>query len=125
MPEINLGRTQLRPKVIDLVGWDTEGQSSQRDRPRRSTSDRLRGEGDFYGTRRLTFKPLKNKATNERNQLLLSQGPHEEFPLMRLKASMPVHQIEEVMAKRLEINNKKVATERQIRIKPLHKLANY
>ena len=38
---------------------------------------------------------------------------------------MPIERVEEVMVRRLQLNDKKVATERQLRIKPLHKLAFY
>jgi hypothetical protein len=57
--------------------------------------------------------------------MMLSQVTAQEQVLNRLKVSMPVDQIEEVMVRRLQLNNKKIATERQLRIKPLHKLAYY
>lgn len=56
--------------------------------------------------------------------LTMNTAP-QETPHMRLKHSMPIERVEEVMVRRLQLNDKKIATERQLRIKPLHKLAFY
>ena len=124
LPEIGfMGRTQLKTKVLDLFSQDTDKQSSHRSR--RSNSERVRPDIEFYGTsRRATFKPLKSKNVGDRGPLTMNAAP-QESPQVRLKYSMPIERVEEVMVRRLQLNDKKVATERHLRIKPLHKLAFY
>lgn len=60
----------------------------------------------------------------------VSTAPQESAH-MRLKHSMPIERVEEVMVRRLQLNHlndKKMGTERterQLRIKPLHRVAFY
>lgn len=43
-----------------------------------------------------------------------------------MKGSLPLSQLEEMVVQRMRLNHsRKMPTERQIRIKPLHKLAFY
>lgn len=79
----------------------------------------------------MTFKPLKYKPVENPLMLnnlppgLVSSGVQGQEVVGRLKGSMPVERIEEVMIRRLQLNDKKIATERQLRIKPLHRVAYY
>ena len=69
-----MGRTQLKPKILDLFSQDTEKQSSHRSK--RSNSDKVRPDIEFYGTsRRATFKPLKSKNIGERVPLAMNTAP--------------------------------------------------
>jgi hypothetical protein len=43
--------------------------------------------------------------------MAISTAPHETQP-MRLKHSMPIERVEEVMVRRLQLGDKKIATER-------------
>lgn len=50
----------------------------------------------------------------------------ESKKMERLKASLPLQHLDQMAGQRANLNNpKKIATERQIRVKPLHKLAFY
>lgn len=73
----------------------------------------------------MTFKPLKSKSLADRSPLIYTSLPQEGLPPSRMKQSMPVSRIEEVMVRRLQLTDKKVQTERQLRSKPLHRLAFY
>lgn len=117
-----MGRTQLKPKVVDLLGEEPPMQSSQRSR--NSTSDRNRADFEFYGTRRMTFKPLKSKSIAERGHVLVSNVAAQVGVVTRLKGGVGMRAASEVLAQRFHLNEK-AATERHLRIKPLHKLAYY
>lgn len=131
LPEIALmGRTQLKPKILDIFSLEQESRPSQQ-RPRGSTYSRGgKGEGELelYGTKRASFKPKKSKSIQERLERPLNLSPlysDESRQMERLKGSLPLRQLEDMMVHRLNLNSKKTATERQIRVKPLHKLAFY
>jgi hypothetical protein len=97
-------------------------QSSQRSR--NSTSDRNRADFEFYGTRRMTFKPLKSKSIAERGHVLVSSVMTQEGVATKLKGGVGVRGTSEVLSQRFHLGEKAV-TERHLRIKPLHKLAYY
>jgi hypothetical protein len=103
LPEIGfMGRTQLRPKLVDLFHETTEKHSSQQSRKVSGGLD----EYPFYNTRRIVFKPLKSKSQVDRTPLCTPDGT----PNIRMKRSLPASRIEEVMVRRLHLNDKKVTT---------------
>ena len=125
LPDIGfMGRTQLKPKILDLFTQHDHENYVQKS-SRRTPQENQRHEYEFYGTKRATFKPLKSKSLVDKSPLVLNTSPTVDTPGTRLKQSVPVSRVEEVLVRRLHLNDKKVATERQLRIKPLHKLAFY
>lgn len=87
---------------------------------------------DFLGTRKLAFKPKKSKSIPERHierPLNFQSSPisNELSDLGRMKGSLPLHRLEDAMFQRMNVhnNNGKVATERQIRLKQIHKPSFY
>jgi hypothetical protein len=164
-----MGRTQLRPKVLDLFAIESAKETSQR---ARNSSSRGDAEVEFYGTRRVNFKPFKSRSIGEKHRdrekgrglervglerVGLERGlgragleraglergleraglergleravvgweesglgARREANLERLKRSLPMpREAGRALA------GEKAATERQIRIKPLHQLAYY
>lgn len=70
-----MGRTQLKPKILDLFSEQEKLEKQSSQRSRRSTSTRNRNELEFYGTRRAAFKPLKSKSIVDKSPLLIANFP--------------------------------------------------
>jgi hypothetical protein len=69
---------------------------------------------EFYGTKRITFKPKKSRSIQERTDRPLNLSPlfsDESKKIERLKASLPLHHLDQMSGQRANLNNpKKMAT---------------
>lgn len=67
---------------------------------------------------------MKSKSIGERKPVMISSVATQESGVSQMRARLGAHGASEVLVQRLKLSEK-AATERHLRIKPLHKLAYY
>ena len=65
-----MGKTQLRPKIVDLFSVETQNNNANqlhfRQMGKSLQNEKNKEQTDFYGTRKMALKPKKSKSIPEK-----------------------------------------------------------